>query len=247
MLGVYCFAAVPTSSTRLQRCISNSVCELHTWRMRRLHLTLQISGFSDIAVGTINACFNAGNAIGMVLGGILGDLLAKRFARAARPGINQASMLIVAPLNFLLYKALPGKGFPSGRPTAKGCLHVCLSGCANLDILLVDILLVHHACITMCRAVIRGCMSQGSAALQQDVLMPHLCQNRLLAAQHGRARQPELGDAALRRPALLHERRRPLGAGQQRRHVLRGARPRSPTLYTLAPRLDRKHCSPKIL
>ena len=77
----------------------------------------QITGFSDISTATINTCFNAGNAIGMVLGGLLGDLLSKRFSRAARPLINQISMLVVAPLNLILYKVLPGKT-PSWAPNA---------------------------------------------------------------------------------------------------------------------------------
>jgi hypothetical protein len=68
----------------------------------------QISGFSDISTATLNTCFNVGNAVGMVTGGILGDLFAKRFPRTARPFVNQLSMLLVAPLNFILYKALPG-------------------------------------------------------------------------------------------------------------------------------------------
>ena len=87
---------------------------------------LQISGFSDISTATINTCFNAGNAIGMVLGGILGDLLSKRFRRAARPLINQTSMLVVAPLNLILYKVLPGKDSSGGLTTDSGlvwCFH----------------------------------------------------------------------------------------------------------------------------
>jgi MFS family permease len=69
---------------------------------------VQISGFSAINTATINTCFNVGNAVGMVTGGILGDLFAKRYPRTARPLVNQISMLVVAPLNFILYKALPG-------------------------------------------------------------------------------------------------------------------------------------------
>ena len=86
---------------------------------------VQISGFSDLSVATINTCFNAGNAIGMVLGGILGDLASKRFARAARPAINQASMLVVAPLNLILYKLLPGEALLLTRAARLGWLSAC--------------------------------------------------------------------------------------------------------------------------
>lgn len=71
----------------------------------------QISGFTDIATATLNACFNVGNAVGMVTGGILGDLFAKRFPESARPFVNQISMLVVAPLQLILYKGLPGALF----------------------------------------------------------------------------------------------------------------------------------------
>ena len=52
--------------------------------------------------------FNVGNAVGMLTGGVLGDLFAKRFPRFARPFVNQLSMIIIAPLFFILYKGLPG-------------------------------------------------------------------------------------------------------------------------------------------
>ena len=100
---------------------NEGICELSNIKRGRVAGLAQISGFSNINVATINTCFNAGNAIGMVLGGILGDLLSKRFRRAARPLINQTSMLVVAPLNLILYKVLPGK-WPLFRALAcPGC------------------------------------------------------------------------------------------------------------------------------
>ena len=67
--------------------------------------------------------FNVGNAVGMLTGGVLGDLFAKRFPRYARPFVNQLSMVIIAPLFFILYKGLPGAPSPSscGR-TCRICL-----------------------------------------------------------------------------------------------------------------------------
>ena len=56
----------------------------------------------------MNMFFNVGNAVGMLTGGVLGDLFAKRFPRYARPFVNQLSMIIIAPLFFILYKGLPG-------------------------------------------------------------------------------------------------------------------------------------------
>ena len=57
----------------------------------------------------MNIFFNVGNAVGMLTGGVLGDLFAKRSPRFARPFVNQLSMIIIAPLFFILYKALPGQ------------------------------------------------------------------------------------------------------------------------------------------
>ncbi|CAL8470603.1 g10145 [Coccomyxa elongata] len=71
-------------------------------------LYFQITGFTDVNTATLNLCFNVGNAVGMATGGILGDLLSKQFPRFARPLVNQVSMVVVAPLFLILYKALPG-------------------------------------------------------------------------------------------------------------------------------------------
>ena len=70
--------------------------------------SLQITGFSATDTATMLIFFNVGNAIGMLTGGVLGDLFAKRFPRYARPFVNQLSMIIIAPLFFILYKGLPG-------------------------------------------------------------------------------------------------------------------------------------------
>ena len=159
---------------------------------------LQISGFSDISTATINTCFNAGNAIGMLLGGILGDLLARRFSRAARPLVNQISMFVVAPLNFLLYKALPGEA-PLWVPCNLEAGWMLVSACQR-------------------RGVFPGEAPKRFVVMHAD---PHTsCRHRLVPAQHGRARQPKLGHRAVWCPALLHECYRSLGAGEQRRHVL---------------------------
>ena len=64
--------------------------------------------------------FNVGNAVGMLTGGVLGDLFAKRFPRFARPFVNQLSMILIAPLFFILYKALPGAFTPSF--CGQGCI-----------------------------------------------------------------------------------------------------------------------------
>jgi hypothetical protein len=69
---------------------------------------MQITGFSNTDTATLNMFFNVGNAVGMLTGGVLGDLFAKRSPRFARPFVNQLSMIIIAPLFFILYKGLPG-------------------------------------------------------------------------------------------------------------------------------------------
>ena len=55
----------------------------------RCVLDVQITGFTDVDTATLNLCFNVGNAVGMATGGILGDLLSRRFPRFARPLVNQ--------------------------------------------------------------------------------------------------------------------------------------------------------------
>ena len=65
--------------------------------------------------------FNVGNAVGMLTGGVLGDLFAKRSPRYARPFVNQLSMIIIAPLFFILYKGLPG------TPSQPTCVSSCIS------------------------------------------------------------------------------------------------------------------------
>lgn len=58
-------------------------------------LGVQITGFTDVDTATLNLCFNVGNAVGMATGGILGDLLSKRFPRFARPLVNQVLTVLV--------------------------------------------------------------------------------------------------------------------------------------------------------
>ena len=70
----------------------------------------------------MNIFFNVGNAVGMLTGGVLGDLFAKRSPRYARPFVNQLSMIIIAPLFFILYKALPGER----QHPACGCQACCM-------------------------------------------------------------------------------------------------------------------------
>ncbi|CAL5220314.1 g2303 [Coccomyxa viridis] len=91
----------------------------------------EITGFSATDTATMLIFFNVGNAIGMLTGGVLGDLFAKRFPRYARPFVNQLSMIIIAPLFFILYKGLPGSSrFSDGIPSH---LHYSLpSYCALL-------------------------------------------------------------------------------------------------------------------
>ena len=68
----------------------------------------QLLGFSDVAVATISTCLTLGLAMGFLMGGAAGDWLAMRFPNAARPAINQLSLLLSLPLSAVLFKAMPG-------------------------------------------------------------------------------------------------------------------------------------------
>ena len=69
---------------------------------------LQLLGFSDIVTGAIGTCTMVGAAIGFLVGGGAGDFLAIRYPNAARPAINQLSMVLAAPLYIAFLKGLPG-------------------------------------------------------------------------------------------------------------------------------------------
>lgn len=69
---------------------------------------LQLLGFSGWAVGLITTCTVVGAAVGFIIGGSLGDLLHTRYPNAARPLINQVSMVLSTPLAIMLYKGMPG-------------------------------------------------------------------------------------------------------------------------------------------
>ena len=76
---------------------------------RRLNCVLQLLGFSDIVTGAIGTCTMIGAAIGFLVGGGAGDFLAIRYPNAARPAINQLSMVFAAPLYIAFLKGLPGR------------------------------------------------------------------------------------------------------------------------------------------
>ncbi|KAK9843533.1 hypothetical protein WJX81_007741 [Elliptochloris bilobata] len=68
----------------------------------------QFLGFSDAGTSAIVLACGFGGAVGLILGGISGDLLARRFPIAARPLSNQISIALVMPLIYVGYKVMPG-------------------------------------------------------------------------------------------------------------------------------------------
>jgi len=69
----------------------------------------QFLGFSDGATSVITSVWSTiGAQVGLVLGGVSGDLLARRFPIAARPATNQVSIALVMPLVYVGYKVMPG-------------------------------------------------------------------------------------------------------------------------------------------
>ena len=77
--------------------------------------------------GAIGTCTMVGAAIGFLVGGGAGDFLAIRYPNAARPAINQLSMVFAAPLYIAFLKGLPG-----GSPAAHaGGLQLLRTPCAR--------------------------------------------------------------------------------------------------------------------
>ena len=70
---------------------------------------VQLLGFSDVVTAAIGVCTSIGAAIGFLVGGGAGDYFSIRFPNAARPAINQISLVFAAPLYIAFLKGLPGK------------------------------------------------------------------------------------------------------------------------------------------
>ena len=109
---------------------------MSTDRVLSLQLTCvlagaQLLGFSDVAVATISTCLTLGLALGFLMGGSAGDWLAMRFPNAARPAINQLSLLLSMPMSAVLYKAMPGaSAYRSWALDSCESLHHCRTQCA---------------------------------------------------------------------------------------------------------------------
>ena len=182
----------------------------------------------------MNIFFNVGNAVGMLTGGVLGDLFAKRSPRYARPFVNQLSMIIIAPLFFILYKALPGEPqhpacAQAVRPAAcrlrdLQCAHPAVmnqieaqpSACRGIIYRPTSLALLSRPFADLYRQPCNGASSVPSATC---VFLG--C--RILELHGWSARPPARQPPVLLRPAVLHDHRRTLGASQQRGHVCRGA------------------------
>lgn len=102
-------------------------------------MCVQLLGFSDLVTGAIGICTSVGAAIGFLVGGGAGDFFAIRYPNAARPAINQISMVLAAPLYIAFLKGLPGQppvtSFLSQycttiRTTIRDRRHHTVSGCA---------------------------------------------------------------------------------------------------------------------
>ncbi len=59
---------------------------------------MQLLGFGDIATASITTCSTAGAAVGFFVGGLVGDALSKYHPHAARPAVNQLSIVLGFPL-----------------------------------------------------------------------------------------------------------------------------------------------------
>ncbi|CAL5221985.1 g4269 [Coccomyxa viridis] len=75
---------------------------------------LQTLGFSDMPAAALTALFWGGTALGNLVGGIVGDLLAKRLPNVGRQLTCQVSIAVGLPLVAILIKALPERGGAAG-------------------------------------------------------------------------------------------------------------------------------------
>jgi hypothetical protein len=77
-----------------------------------LTLYLQLIGFRDSQAALAVACFQAGAALGGVVGGLVGDWAAKRSHNHGRIFACQFSVFMGIPFSLLLMKGLPQNGEP---------------------------------------------------------------------------------------------------------------------------------------
>lgn len=77
-----------------------------------LTLYLQLIGFRDSQAALAVACFQAGAALGGVVGGVVGDWAAKRSHNHGRIFACQFSVSMGIPFSLLLMKGLPQNGEP---------------------------------------------------------------------------------------------------------------------------------------
>eukprot|EP00878_Enallax_costatus_P019399 GHUV01020468.1.p1 GENE.GHUV01020468.1~~GHUV01020468.1.p1 ORF type:complete len:515 (+),score=144.64 GHUV01020468.1:258-1802(+) len=88
-------------------------------------LWLQLTGFSDSTSSLLVATFGAGVAMGALLGGAVGDRMAKRLPNNGRVFTAQFSVACGIPLTWLLLKCLPASSF-AGEPLAYACVMFCM-------------------------------------------------------------------------------------------------------------------------
>ena len=80
---------------------------------------LQTLGFSDMPAAALTALFWGGTALGNLLGGIVGDLLAKRL-----PNVGRQLTCQVSTLNFHTIACALHSLLSSARPSAWRCHHI---------------------------------------------------------------------------------------------------------------------------
>ncbi|KAL6771840.1 hypothetical protein ACKKBG_A28005 [Auxenochlorella protothecoides x Auxenochlorella symbiontica] len=67
----------------------------------------QLLGFSDLQASSCMAIFGLGCAVGSLIGGHIGDVMAARYPGSGRVFANQVSVVLGLPLSVLLIKGLP--------------------------------------------------------------------------------------------------------------------------------------------
>ncbi|KAL4425866.1 hypothetical protein ABPG75_009882 [Micractinium tetrahymenae] len=70
-------------------------------------LYLELLGFSDLQASVLVAIFLASNAVGGLLGGMLGDWAARRWPDHGRIAVCQLSVSLGVPMSALIFKGLP--------------------------------------------------------------------------------------------------------------------------------------------
>ena len=201
---------------------------------------LQTLGFSDMPAGALTALFWGGTALGNLLGGIVGDALAKRLPNVGRQLTCQVSIQKASHLSMCrLYSTMLRAEVPQHGSTAAPCLTATLVQRELLSKALLHAYSIRHKSplgptfhtSSTPERVTDSCLPR-SGADEHSIWAATGSDPDQGAARQGRRRGfygPSYG--RLRRAAVCSGVRHQLATDAEQRHVLRGA-PASPSILS---------------